>query len=317
MHKVSVIIPFYNVESYIAKCLQSVSQQTFRDFEVILVDDGSNDNSASICKRFTENDSRFRLYSKQNEGVAQARNFGLEKAEGDFITFIDSDDIAHPELLKIMTENACKHNAEISIVGHKIFFGDSTPKRKAHAQICIFSPEEAIENALYQKDINNAMWGKLFMKSLFDDIRFPANRIYEDLAVFYLLFERAKSIVATKDTLYFYRKREGSYIQTFTPQRTDVLDITDQLCDYMQRHHHELTSAANDRKLSANFNILWLSNIHKCQDEHLNKRCWQNIIKLRLESLANPQVRIKNKLGVLVSFLGLKATILIAKCFKA
>ena len=317
MSAISVIIPFYNVEKYIEKCLQSVSEQTFGDFEVILVDDGSTDNSPFVCRKFVEKDSRFKLFTKRNEGVSVARNFGIEKATGDFIAFIDSDDIVHPKLLETLITNSQKNNADIA-VGKSVTFVDECDMRQPeHTVVRTLTPAQAISDALYQKSINNAVWGKLFRKSLFEGISFPENRIYEDLAVFYLLFERANRIVTTTEHLYFYRKREGSYIQRFTPQRTDVLDITDQLCEYMKTHHPSLVAPANDRKLSANFNILWLSNINNMHNEDTTKRCWKNIKELRWASLLNPNVRIKNKLGVLVSFFGLKFTIFIANRFKA
>ncbi len=309
---ISIIVPFYNVENYIEECLQSIVSQIFIDFEVILIDDGSTDNSATICERFCKTDARFKYFKKTNEGVSSARNLGLQNASGDFITFVDSDDIIHPNYLETLFKLTKQYNAEIVSVSHTIFSKIADVNICNKNKISVFSPTEAIEKTLYQSDLNNSVWGKIIKKTLFDNILFPQGKIYEDLAVFYLLFERANKIVHTTQTLYFYRQREGSYIQNFIPQRTDVLDITDKISEYY-KSNKLLSRAANDRKLSANFNILWLSTINNYNDEKNINRCWGNIKELRFQSLFNTKVRIKNKLGIIVSLFGLRFTIFVAK----
>ncbi len=304
---ISVIVPVYNVERYLSACIDSIINQSYDALEIIVVDDGSTDNSGEICRRYADSDKRVFLKKQKNGGLSAARNAGLELASGEFIAFVDSDDILHNRCIDTLYALISEHNADIASVEFLPFFDRKIPQisNLANADTHVLNSDDAIEKILYQNILNNSAWGKLFRKELFRTIRFPEGKIYEDLASCYKLIEQSKKVVHKRIPLYFYRLRSESITGNFSLRRTDVLDITDEIVEYMYTSHPTLLPAARDRKFAANMNILWLmtrSNIYSLEVE---KRCWRNIKMLRTEILLNPKSRLKNRVGALTSLLGL------------
>lgn len=303
---ISIIIPVYNVAEYLPKCLDSVVGQTYDKLEIIVVDDGSTDQSPEICDKYASVDNRIKVIHKQNGGLSDARNAGINIATGDYISFIDSDDWVHPGYITNLITNCSRSNAQIAIAKFIATNDDNYPcedhilVQKAK----ILSPENAISDTLYQKSLDNSAWGKLYDARLFNNLRFKAGIGYEDLQLFYKIYEKADRIVAFDTPLYFYRLRPGSYLNTFSIRRADVLDIVDEIENYMQKNHPSLLNAAKSRKLSANFNIIRLLSANKAFNVEIEKRCFDNIKRLRTECLFDPKVRFKNKIGILLSFLG-------------
>lgn len=326
--RISVIVPVWNVEGFLDECLESIAVQTYGDFEVVMVDDGSTDASAEICRQWVDKDMRFRLVQKVNGGPSSARNVGLENAKGEYIVFVDSDDILHKRYIETLIE-IIDGKKIYSIVGTDfIRFGNS-------AQVDInglynvtefhhYLPEDAYKKLLYQNDfINSAPWGKLFKREAIEGIWFKEGILYEDLEWMARVLEKmpkSKRVGLCDAPLYFYRKREGSLIETFSRGRLDVLDVTREIEERaVESGNKGLLRAARDRRLSANFDIymqLWKHCRHvengatstENYDAHayelVKAECWLQIKRLRIGSLINPHVRKKNKLGILLSFFG-------------
>ncbi|HBI57624.1 MAG: glycosyltransferase [Duncaniella sp.] len=301
---ISVIVPAYNAEKYLAECLTSILGQSYRDIEVLLINDGSTDSTLAIATDFAHRDARLKIFTTGNRGVSCARNYGISQACGDWITFVDSDDKLLPDALMSLVAIAGKTSADIVIGKHTDADKDSLNKSGRYMMI---SPLEAMAQTLYQTGmIVPAVWGILYNKSVFtEDTLFVPEIRYEDLDIFYRLFENAGKIAVIPDIVYFYRPNPESFINTFSPSRFDALAVTERIEQYMESRHPELLPAARDRRLSANFNILALLEQHDdVRYEDIKTRCWNLICRYRLRSLFNPKVRLKNKLGVLVSFLG-------------
>lgn len=305
--EISVIVPVYNAGEYLAPCVRSVLGQTFADWELLLVDDASTDGSLALCRSFT--DPRVRVIAKdRNEGVSEARNTGLNHARGRYITFVDADDTVHPRFLEDALGACRKLNCEICVtpfrmVSPEVHFAGERSFKEPTGRVDVYDPKEAVSLALYQTGLTNCTWGMLYVARLFDKFRFRKIR-YEDLDSFYRLFLRAGKIAYLPEPMYFYTMNPGSYIHTFTPERTVVLDVTERIVSFMAENHPELLPAAEDRALSAAFNIFNLLAANRCNLPEVETRCRQTIKRYRRQSLFNKHVRLKNKIGIIVTYLG-------------
>lgn len=203
MVPVSIIVPVYKAEKYLIKCLDSIASQTIRDFECILVDDGSPDSSGIICDSFAANDRRFSVFHLENGGVSKARNEGIRRAKGEFIGFVDSDDWIDPEMFESLYRDVRNHNADISICGVYEDFPPTkiTEMTSAQAKICMFS-----NDGFRGYSVN-----KLVKRELLEDVRFDESiRCYEDLVFFFQLFSNCSKVVWNGKPLYHYFRHDGS-----------------------------------------------------------------------------------------------------------
>ena len=298
---ISVIVPVYNVERYIRECIDSILSQTFTDWELILVDDGSTDSCPSVLDAYASTDRRIRVIHKENGGLSSARNSGLECARGEFIVFVDGDDALYPEALKQLMDVHSETDADL--VEGSFTYGKSVPKiKRGDYTVKIYTPRDAIEDVLYQKILLPSAWGKLYRKKLFGNIRFREGILYEDLDVFYLLFAECNKIAFVSAPVYFYRMASGSILHVWNRRRADVLDVTERIEKHIAENNPSLLPAARDRRLSANFNIFSLASIHG--EKGIAERCWKTICAYRGKSLFDPNVRLKNKAGIMLSYLG-------------
>lgn len=300
---VSIILPVYNVEKYLEECVKSVLDQDFSDWEMILIDDGSTDRSGSLAESLANSDPRISCYHFENGGLSVARNRGLEIAKGDLVMFMDSDDMLYPDALSKLFLTLTKQEADLvegKIIRGRIF----NPNIKKKYKIKILSSFEAIEKVLYQDLMLPSAWGKLFRKSMFDNLSFTPGILYEDLDLFYLIFLRCKKIVYISTPVYFYRDTSGSIINSWSPRRLDVLKVTEKIEKYFTDNNPGLVPAARDRRLSANFNMFALCSLNN--DRFNADKCWKIIKSYRNGSLFNHKVRLKNKVGILFSYLGKK-----------
>ncbi|MCF0190319.1 MAG: glycosyltransferase family 2 protein [Marinilabiliaceae bacterium] len=311
---ISVIIPVYNVAFYLRRCLDSLLCQTYTDFELLLVDDGSDDGSGAICDEYASRDARIRVVHKENGGASSARNVAIDIAEGSYIVFVDADDAVVPDYLKIMLEDAQRYDADVAITDFRMVYGDklSAEKGDKRGRERKLTPAEAIEKMLYQDGIKSNPFAKLFRRALFDEIRYREGILFEDLEILPRLFEKARVVVYNPVVTYYYCYRKDSSIGTFTTKSLSVLSVTRALSEKYQSDSR-LSKAAHDRELSANFNIfmLMIRAGYPLKDATV-QACWREIREKRLESLLNPRVRVKNKIGSLISYLG--ATVLSAVC---
>lgn len=254
---ISVIIPVYNVEKYLEACLESVTNQTYRNIEIILVNDGSTDSSSSICKNYLEKDARIKLVEKTNGGLSDARNAGMEIATGSYFTFIDSDDIVHTDLIMHLWQILADGDNDISICDPFHCFPDKPVEFKASSKTATFSSEQAIVEMLYQNSFLVSAWGKLFKKAVFQDIIFPKGRLFEDIAIMYRVFDHARNIVYSDAKLYGYMHRENSITtRKFDRRDCDILDISQDIVDYFKGRNGSLQQAATVYQTNSALRVL-------------------------------------------------------------
>lgn len=211
---ISVIVPVYRVEKYLVRCIESIREQTYPNLEIILVDDGSPDCCPYICDKYAEKDRRIVVIHKENGGLAEARNAGLEVARGEYIGFIDSDDYIHPDMYNCLLKELIKNQADISVCGVKKVYTDnnyvSEDERKEH--IRVYSGTQAVENIfdaeLYLCSV--VAWNKLYKRVLFDDIKYPAGKLHEDEFITYQLFYKSDKVVYIENKYYYYFQRKDS-----------------------------------------------------------------------------------------------------------
>lgn len=232
---ISVIIPVFQVEQFLGHCIDSVLGQTHSNIEVILVDDGSTDDCGGICDSYELGDSRVIVIHQENRGLSAARNTGLDAARGEWITFVDSDDFVHPDMLARLLSNARSDGAALAICGFQHVEDDRTPPASAHSDRSIqLSRTEAMRAFLGESDTNMVVsWGKLYRRALFENIRFPVGRFHEDAFITHRAVWKANCISFTSEPLYFYRQRAGSITSaTSEKKRIDVRDAILERADF-------------------------------------------------------------------------------------
>lgn len=275
---VSVIIPIYNVELYLEECIKSVINQTYKNLEIILIDDGSIDKSGEICDRFAKQDSRIKVIHKENEGLSVARNTGIDIAKGEYIQFVDADDYIDINMIKETCEKAIKYDIDIVTFGHYILNNGETHCEEYNNEIVEFNNIEAIQELMKDNVIRNYAWEKLIKRELFTEIRFPEGKRYEDIATTPLLFEKAKNVLLFNKPLYYYRQREGSILHEQTDElRIEYINTTIEVTNYLKKYEelklycdYSILSATvrvyNDIALYNLKNLLSNSSVQKMYD---------------------------------------------------
>ncbi|MDR0920955.1 MAG: glycosyltransferase [Lactobacillales bacterium] len=209
--KISIIVPVYNVEEYLGSCLDSIINQTYSNLEIIVVNDGSTDNSLEIAKEYMKRDDRIKIIEKKNGGLASARNAGLDEVTGDFIGFVDSDDWINEDMYKKLLTNALKENAELSIVSFYRDFGNGVRKTEnIPNQYLVFDSADGFKYVNIHGYFGIVVWDKLFKSNIFENIRFEVGEIGEDYPIIYHAIDKASKIVYDSEPLYYYRLRANS-----------------------------------------------------------------------------------------------------------
>lgn len=303
--KVSIVVPVYNCPGYLSGAVESVRMQTRPDWELIIVDDGSDDGrTPALCDSFAS-DPRVKIVHTTNAGVSAARNTGIELAEGEFLAFLDADDLLHPDFLKLTTEAAEATGADIVFGGIDFYTGNfkiATTDRQS--DFGVYRPVEVIEKALYQTGFDNAVWGKIYHRSLWQGMKFNESRRYEDLDIFYKLIFKASTISLIPLKLYGYRQHSESYMHVYKPERVDMLAVVDEMRDWIAENLPQLVPAAADRRFSAYFNMLILLYRNRVVNPELEQACFDVIGAQSKSSLRNPNVRLKNRIGALAAICG-------------
>ena len=219
---ISVIVPIYNTEKYLVECVESIRKQTYSNIEIILVDDGSTDASIEICDEFAEKDSRVRVFHKENEGVAVARNFGIQQSNGQYVVIVDSDDVAVDKMIEVLYTQIKENDADIA-VGNYYIYDESDGNfyyyiTEADYCVEVLSPQELIDRQAGAWKWNSTAFMlttfKLYKKVLFDDVSFTHGRRFDDEASTHRLFLRSKKTVFVNDNVYLYRRRSGSIMRS-------------------------------------------------------------------------------------------------------
>lgn len=254
--KISVIVPVYNAEKYLDRCIQSVLQQTYPNWELILIDDGSKDESGSIADQYKQTEDRIRVIHQQNAGVSTARNQGLDMATGNYIAFLDADDELTTDCLKKLIETAVENHADIVA-------GKCSSDRKSTnplGEITVWRGEEALKNALMDNPFTYSAWAKLFRRECIGNTRFvPEIKINEDSYFIFQLVAKKPTFVGIEDEVYLYRENPDSASRAvFSDKFFDILRVADLKYKTIQKDFPNLIKLANNMQLKAKMNLLKL-----------------------------------------------------------
>ena len=235
--KVSIIVPVYQVEKEIPDCIRSVLSQTLEDFECILVDDGSRDNSIKAATEIFGDDPRFRVIHKENGGLSDARNRGIEEAQGEYVFFLDSDDEIEPSLLEKTYSSAKRHDSDIVVFDMLYVWpdGKTDVTVSAEKEVSSYSNDPGIIL------INNSANNKLYRTAFIKDRRFPKGKWYEDLAVVPVWLAEANNVSYVPEPLYLYKQREGSISHSADPRIFDIYDSIQNIRDKLQLTDRDLS----------------------------------------------------------------------------
>ncbi len=254
---ISVILPIYNVEKFLENCIESIINQTYKNLEIILVNDGSTDESGKICDKFKKKDKRIKVIHKRNGGLSDARNAGMKISKGKYITFVDSDDLVHKQYIETLWNLIVNNKADISMCDYKSvnenFSYDEKADENLDSSIYVLDRLECIKKMYIEgkHGLEFLAWGKLYRKSLFtkNNIKYPKGKIHEDTFTTYKLIYYSEKIVFKDECLYFYRIRTGSIMNSiFNLKKLDKLEAIEQTCEFftINKEKELLSLAFND-----------------------------------------------------------------------
>ena len=242
---ISVIVPIYNVEKYLNKCIESIINQTYKNLEIILVDDGSPDNCPQICDEYAKKDGRIKVIHKENGGLSSARNVGIDVAMGEYLTFIDSDDYVEPNFIEVLYQSLVNNDADISMCGINKIQADKIQEIIVENQIL---DKDSFWNFFYYGNgtpIGVVAWNKIYKKNIFKDIRYPLGKINEDEFVIHKIVDKCNKISITNEALYNYIQRDGSIIHSKKSiKNLDVYEaLENRLVYFLDNNMYELAYA--------------------------------------------------------------------------
>lgn len=241
MDLISVIVPVYNVEAYLDKCISSIVNQTYRNLEIILVDDGSPDNCPAMCDAWKEKDSRIVVLHKENGGLSDARNAGMGAAHGEFISFIDGDDWIEPRFFEILQHELEAQNADVAAVQYRLCWeGDTCERQNAYEHVTVYDRQTAMR-LLIQNQIKQVVWNKLYRSAQIRDIPFEKGKFHEDEFWTYQVIGRIERFAAIDYIGYDYFQRAGSIMGAgYSSKRLDAVEAKTRRQAYLTEHMPEL-----------------------------------------------------------------------------
>ncbi len=316
---ISVIIPVYNVAKLLERCVESVRNQIYPNLEIILVDDGSTDMSGAFCDVFAKKDPRVKVIHQSNQGLSAARNAGLKLATGKWLTFVDSDDYLQPDMIDLLHRMCYTNKLQMSICGFREVSSDddaaNTPPSSAPTTERVLSTTECLKAMLCEEGFSMSAWGKLYARELFDLVRFPEHRLYEDVGTTYKLVLQCDRIAVSSAQAYNYYQHDASITkQNFTLRKMDLIDLTDQMCDDLAEwsktlspaEQTQLTYLIQKRRMHARFSILrqlvMLNPAESTIDPKSLKHAEQTVVKYlrkhKSDVLKNPLATRRDKLAM-------------------
>ena len=302
---ISVVVPIYKVEKYLEKCINSLLNQTYENIEIILVDDGSPDSCPKICDNYKEKDYRIKVIHQKNGGLSNARNSGLDIAQGKYVTFIDSDDYVSNDYIEYLYNLIKKDNTLISICGHYICFDTKTINKTATNSRKV-DKETALNYILYDKEIDLCSWGKLYDINLFKKIRFPDGKIFEDTATTYLLFEECDYVSVGKESKYYYMIRDDSITTVnFNLKKMDLIYMTENMTNYILKKYPNLKDGCQRRLMWA-YMSTYTKIVYTNKNEFVKEKKYikDYISQNKKEVLKNKKISKRDKISLIIYSLG-------------
>lgn len=315
MAKISIIVPIYNTQKYLKNCIESVLNQTFKDFELILVDDGSTDNSGAICDQYSGNDRRITVIHKKCEGPGSARNSGIEMAHGEFIGFIDGDDYIESNMYESLYNDVIEYDADVSICGIYNVFKDKKIRQSDIDGKMLMGPQDAIRHVLESKLFSVNAVNKLFKRDLFKDIRFPVGKTAEDAFVIPTIFKISKKIIFNSKPLYNYVRRENSITTSkFSEDDLDVIEAYNLNLSMVRLNFPKLEKQAQFRLI---WSYIYILDKMLFSEDYKKIKEYEEISKIikdkTWEIIKNPYFSLKRKICALIFFISKDLYVVIRK----
>ena len=303
---ISVIINCYNQDKFLEKCLDSVINQTYKNLEIIIVDDGSTDNTLKISKKYQKKDNRIKVISTPNYGLSKSRNIGIDNSTGDYLYFVDSDDIIEKDVIEYLYNISIKYDVCISTCKPLTIYNYDYKYKNKKEKIDILNDVQMLKKVLLIEDKANTFWNKLYKRELFDDIRFE-DRIINDMTVVHKLIIKTKRIAYSNQIKYFYFRHTGAvtYRKNIKLERNiDKYLVSKERYEYIKKIYPNLIE--NDIYLISNTIILYLEDNKELIKYLDNDNAYQMIKKLfNLKILFYP-MKISSKIRIILFFINRK-----------
>ena len=257
MPEISIIVPVYKVEKLLDRCVRSILSQTYQDFELILVDDGSPDNCPKMCDEYAKEDTRVRVLHKENGGLSDARNAGILIAKGKYIGFVDSDDYIAPDMYETLYNNLIENNADVSVCGlYNCYDNNSYPECDSE-EFFVVDAKEAVKMVLEGQKFSVPAWNKLYKKELFDEMKYPVGKLSEDAFVTPKLLSNTNRVVITTKPKYYYVHRKDSITGSeFKMKDFDVVEAYASNLKFIKETYPDLVNQAEFRYIWAHMYVL-------------------------------------------------------------
>ncbi len=290
---ISVIVPVYNVEKYLKKCVESIQNQTYKNLEIILVDDGSPDNCPQICDELAAMDERIRTVHRQNGGQSAARNSGLSVAKGEWIAFVDSDDYIDNDMYEKLYQAVENNQADLAVCGARIVneVGDLLSPNKGNGEVKCYVGQDGYGQLI--PTLNNSVWNKLFQKELIGELLFPVGCVHGEDFIFLLEYLRnVKKIAIVNEEKYNYLQRQGSITNSgFSKRKLDEIRSKDQIFEIVSEYYPQFVDIARKWKFTARMNVIRSLTLAK------QKKAWKDEYKGCLLYLKENYKSVKRQLS--------------------
>ena len=306
---ISIIIPVYNVEDYLGKCINIILKQTYENLEIILVNDCSTDHSGYLCHYYAKRDSRIKVFEhSRNHGAGIARNTGIDIATGQYIMFVDADDYVALNYVEELYKLLIRSKSDVAVCLGKAVYSCKTIRRIEKGKLNeykLMNSEKAISDICYQREFTPGPWAKIFKANLFEEIRFPDTG-YEDLAIIYKILDKANKIAYSPVEKYYYvQRKNNTTLGEFNKKKMDRIYVAEDMKKYVDERYPDLSDATATRCFIANIQTLNVlpSNRIRTSFGNIIK---ENIRQYRKLVVKNNQAKASTRLMALMSYLGMR-----------
>lgn len=305
---ISIIIPIYRVEKYLKRCIDSVLKQSYENIEIILVNDGSDDNCPNICLEYLDKDNRIIYIDKENGGLSDARNAGIKVAKGKYITFVDSDDTIEIDYVKQLYNTLINNNADLSICGYTVIYDNGRIVNHSSDKQFVLNQKQALEKLVYQEDFDSASVAKLFKKELFNKVKFPVGKIFEDSFTTFKFFLECEKIACNMNSQYNYMIRKNSILTSdFSMKKLTLIDAYDEMGKAITNKYPDLKEAAIRGYVYSR--ISTLRQMINCKPRYIEieNKLRKEILSYKNNILKNKKIGKRDKIAVVTLVFGVNA----------
>ncbi len=301
---ISVIVPVYNVNQYLERCLESIISQTYHNLEILLVDDGSIDGSGETCDKYALKDMRIKVIHKENGGLSSARNAAIDILTGTYITCVDSDDYVTEDYVEYLY-NLLQHNhADISMCQLKKIYSDKDKLDAVPIMTEVLNGKDAIKYYLYQKKFTASAHCKMYKCELFHSLQYPVGKYHEDMAIICQLLDLSSRIVISNQQKYYYVQREDSIMgEKFNSKKMHRIEIAEEIRSFIKKNHPDLIKAANDRCFLAAIQTFRELPLERNYHSYLDI-IWKEIVRYRKKVITDADAKVSHKVMALSTYGG-------------